>query len=74
MMLGKHTLRTRSTTQPTVALSSAEAEYYALVEGATRGLGLKTMLGEMGVQVDIIVISSYWSSAKSFASQRGLIK
>lgn len=72
MMLGKHTLRTWSTTQPTIALSAAEAEYYAMVEGATRGLGLKTMIDEMGVKLDVIVISTDSSSAKSFASQRGL--
>ena len=72
-MLGKHTLSTWSTTQPTVAWSSAEVEYYALVEGATRGLGLKTMLGEIGVQVDIIVVFADSSSAKSFASLQWLI-
>ena len=74
MMLGRHTLRTWSTTQPTIALSVAEAEYYAMAEGATRGLDLKTMIGEMGLELDVIVISADSSSAKSFASQRGLKK
>jgi hypothetical protein len=74
MLLGKHTLRTWATTQPTVALSSAEAEYYAMVEGATRGIGLRTMLSEMGVEVSVVVLSTDSSSAKSFASQRGLKK
>ena len=74
IQLGGHTLRTWATTQPTVAMSSAEAEYYAMVEGATRGIGLRTMLSEMGVEVNVVVISTDSSSAKSFASQRGLKK
>ena len=74
MQMGTHTLKTWSNTQPTVALSSAEAEYYAMVEGATRGIGLKTMLAEMGVQVGVLVMATGSSAAKSFASQRGLKK
>ena len=67
-------MRTWSTTQPTVAMSSAAAEYIAMVEGATRGIGLRTMLSEMGVEVSVVVISTDSSAAKSFASQRGLKK
>ena len=74
IQLGSHTLRTWSTTQPTVAMSSAEAEYIAMVEGATRGIGLRTMFGEMGVDVSVLVVSTDSSAAKSFASQRGLKK
>ena len=61
-------------TQPTVTMSSAEEEYISMVEGATRGIGLRTMLGEMGVEVSVVVISTDSSAAKSFASQRGLKK
>ena len=74
LMLGKHCLRTWATTQPVHALSVAEAEYYAMTEGSTRCLGLQTMLREMGVEVGIVVISTDSSSAKSFASRRGLGK
>ena len=71
-MLGKHCLRTWSSTQPVHALSVAEAEYYALVEGSTRCLGLQTMLKELGVEAGVVVLSTDSSSAKSFASRRGL--
>ena len=71
-MLGQHCLRTWSSTQPVHALSVAEAEYYALVEGSTRCLGLQTMLKELGVEAGVVVISTDSSSAKSFASRRGL--
>ena len=74
LMLGNHCLRTWSTTQPVLTLSVAEAEYYAIIEGATRCLGLQTMLREMGVDVSIVVISTDSASAKSFASKRGLGK
>ena len=73
-MLGKHCLRMWSATQPVHALSVAEAEYYAIIEGATRCLGLQTMFKEMGVEIDVVVISIDSSSAKSFASRRGLGK
>ena len=74
MVLGRHCLRTWSTTQPVVAMSAAEAEYYSMVEGATRAIGLKAMLSELGCCVHAVVISTDSSSAKSFASRRGLGK
>ena len=74
VMLGKHCLRTWSSTQPVLALSVAEAEYYAIIEGTTRCLGLQTMLKEMGVETGIVMISTDSSSAKSLASRRGLGK
>ena len=52
-MLGTHTLKTWSTTQATMAMSSAEAEYYAMIEGAVRSLGLQSMLRELGLNKDI---------------------
>ena len=75
-VLGKHPLRTWSSTQKTVATSSAEAELIAMAEGASRGLGLKTILEEMGVEVSLLVISTDSSTdsaaAKAFVSTRGL--
>ena len=71
MMIGRHLLRAWSSTQPSIAMSSAEAEYYALVEGATRSLGLQSMMRELGLRKNIFVQTDS-SAAKSFASQRGL--
>jgi hypothetical protein len=70
-VLGRHPVRTWSTTQPVVATSSAEAELYSMAEGACRGLGFKTMLSEMSVEVEL-AISTNSSAAKAFASTRGL--
>ena len=71
MMIGRHLLRAWSSTQPSIAMSSAAAEYYALVEGATRSLGLQSMMRELGLRKNIFVQTDS-SAAKSFASQRGL--
>ena len=71
IQLGRHTLRTWSSTQRTVAMSSAEAEYNALIDGVQRGFGVQTMLAELGVEVEVVMYTDS-SAAKSFASQRGL--
>ena len=69
-MIGAHCLKTWSLTQASVALSSAEAEYYAMVEGATRAIGIKTMLEELGLKVNIVLATDS-SAAKSLGSRRG---
>jgi hypothetical protein len=73
IMWNGHCLKSWSSTQPIQALSVAEAEYYALVEGATRGIGMQSMLSEMGHKVRI-ELQTDSSSAKSFASRKGLGK
>eukprot|EP00974_Lingulodinium_polyedra_P121539 11179382-Lingulodinium_polyedra.AAC.1 len=70
-MVGRHPVKTWSATQSVVATSSAEAELYSAAEGASRGLGVQTMLREMGVNA-VLLVSTDSSSAKAFASTRGL--
>jgi hypothetical protein len=41
-MLGKHCIKTWSATQGAFALSSAEAELYAMIEAVTRAKGLRS--------------------------------
>ena len=73
-MVGDHCLRTWSTTQGAIALSSAEAELYALTEGVLRAKGVVGVLAELGVQLRSRVVELYTdsSAAKSFVSRRGL--
>ena len=73
LMIGSHPLRTWATTQPVVATSSAEAELYSLAEGASRGLGFKTVLEETGIEVCLSGATDS-SAAKAFASTRGFGK
>ena len=73
-MVGCHVLRTWSVTQAVTALSSGEAEFYAMIEGGTRGIGLKNMLNELGGQFAEVELFTDSSAAKGFSSQRGLSK
>ena len=52
LMLGEHCMKTWSTTQSSPALSSCEAEYYAVVDGAARALGMQTAARELGILVE----------------------
>ena len=71
--IGGHCIRTWSSTQVPIALSSAEAEYYAMVEGAVKAIGLKSMLKELGMQHDeSVTLLTDSSAARAFAARRGV--
>ena len=72
-MLGEHMVKSWSSTQANVSLSSGEAEYYGLVKGASVAIGVKAMHHEMGISTRIRV-STDASAAKGIASRRGLGK
>ena len=76
LKVGKHVIRTWSSTQTTVATSSGEAELIAMYDGATRELGMQTVMIEMSLspQLKMVRISIYSSIAKSFVATRGLGK
>ena len=52
-MIGLHCIKAWSKTQSVVAKSSAESELYGVVRGACEGLGLKTLLQDMGGSSEI---------------------
>ena len=71
LMVCRSTTRTWASTQGTTALSSGEAEYYALVKAAAEALGLQSLAADLGVHLKVrIWIDS--SAAKSMASRVGL--
>ena len=47
-MIGKHCIKTWSSTQGAYALSSAEAEFYAMIDAVTRAKGLISLAKEVG--------------------------
>ena len=53
VMRGIHTIKHWSTTQSTVALSSAEAELIALVRGGSEALGARSLLQDFGSNAGI---------------------
>ena len=73
-MRGSHCIKTWSVTQGPIALSSAEAEYYAMVDRVIKAMGIQAMCEEIGMQgmSGPIVLHTDSSAAKSFASRRGL--
>ena len=73
-MLGGHLIKSWSATQQAYALSSAEAELYAMVEAVTRAKGLQTLAVELGISglSSVIQLGTDSSAAKSFVCRRGL--
>ena len=72
-MLGSHCLKTWSSTQHAIALSSAEAELYGMVEGVTRSRGLLDLIIELGL-CGVSQSLRLWTdsaAAKSFVSRHG---
>ena len=51
MCIGKHMIKSWSATQQTIAMSSGEAELYAMVKGAARTKGLVSMIQEYGLNL-----------------------
>ena len=73
IMLGKHCIKHWSSTQPSVSLSSGEAEFYGVVRGAGQGLGYQALLGDLGVSVPLRVWTDS-SAALGICSRQGLGK
>ena len=73
VLYGQCLLKSWSSTQAVVSLSSGESEYYALVKGASEGLGIRSALSEWGEWkgVNLYVDST---AAKGIASRQGLNK
>ena len=71
--LGNHIIRTWSTTQGVMTLSSGEAEFYGLVKATSHSLGIQAIAKDMGIDMGITVYTDS-SAAKGIASRRGLGK
>ena len=63
-----------SSTQGAIALSSAEAEFYAMVDAVFKAKWLTTVSPEMGMgtKMSQIILGTDSSAARSFACRRGL--
>ena len=51
LLNGSHMLRSTSTTQGVIAVSSEESEFYAMVKGTSAGLGAVSTLKDLGVDI-----------------------
>jgi hypothetical protein len=70
MMHGRHCVKTGSSTQTTIAMSSGEAELYAVVRGASEGLGLQALADDLGI-IKYIRIWTDSAAAKGMISRTG---
>ena len=68
---GKHLLRHMSCLKTLVALSSGEAEYYALIRGACASLGIQSHYQDWMIDVPIQIYSDS-SAARSVARRGGI--
>ena len=62
-----------ASTQAIIALSSGEAEYYALLKGVSAAFGLRSLMNDMAVYPEVVAKTDS-SAAKSFVSRSGLGK
>ena len=70
---GRHTLKTCATAQTALALSSGEAELYALVKGAAQSFGIMSMFADFGIAVNCTVCTDA-SAAIGIVHRQGLAK
>ena len=73
-MIGRHCIKTWSSTQGPLALSSAEAEYYSMVECVLKAKGIQGMMEELGMNFGNgeMILGTDSSAAKSFVARRGV--
>ena len=77
ILLGDDLIKSWSSIQKITALSSIEAEYYAIVEGAPQGIEVRSMLQDFQIaeaSTRYIELKEDPSAAKGIASRRGLGK
>ena len=72
-MFGSHCIKSWSTTQATIALSSAEAELYALLKASTQTLGLLAIAEDFGYSVQAAVHTDA-SATLGIVNRQGLGK
>ena len=73
VIIGGHMIKTWSSTQNVIALSSGEAECYGLVKGAAQGLGAKAVYFEVGLELSVEVKTDA-TAARGIAMRRGMGK
>ena len=73
LMLGGHLLKSWSSTQPSISLSSGEAEYYGVVKATGIALGQQSLMSDLGMKVKVRVWTDS-SAAIGICGRSGLGK
>ena len=75
IMLGNHLVKSWSTNQTVIALSSGEAEYYSMVKAGSVALGIESLMKDLGVEdTGSIAIKTDASAAIGIGSRIGIGK
>ncbi len=69
-MRGDHCIKTYSSTQDIVAVSSGEAEFYVIVKGGSHGLGGVGIFRDLGFAI-LLQIDADSFAAKSICARGG---
>ena len=73
LLFGRHCLKTSSSVQGPIGLSSGESEFYACVKGGAVLLGMRSLMLDWGIGPKLTLkIRTDSSAAKGFATRRGL--
>ena len=73
VMMGHHAVKSWSSTQSSVALSSGEAEFNGVVRGAGIGLGCRSLMRDLGIELPVRVWTDS-SAAIGICTRQGLGK
>ena len=73
IMVGAHTVKSWSSTQTNVALSSGEAEFNGVVRGSSAGLGYQSLMKDLGQELPLRVWTDS-SAAMGTCARQGLGK
>ena len=71
--MGRHCVKAWSKTQAVIAKSSAESELYSVIKGSCEGLGMQTLMDDLGVTIDINLHLDA-TAAKGILERSGLSK
>ena len=71
--MGSHILKTWSSTQPTISLSSGEAEFYGVVRASGAALGQQSLFRDLGVELQVCVWTDS-TAAVGISTRQGLGK
>lgn len=71
--MGDHVIKAWSSTQTVIALSTGEAELYALNKASAQGLGLQSLLKDMGIELEVRVHTDA-TTGRAIVTRRGLGK
>ena len=71
--LGNHLVKSWSSTQSVIALSTGEAELYALNKTGAQSLGLQSILEDMGIKLSVRLHTDA-TTGRAIATRKGLGK